>query len=389
MLQPSSCKWKHLCGKCDSATGIEEKRFKDYLESVLEGRETVTSAKILLSRADLFHVYTFRALLRNVDMHHYIPGIEKSSECSCSELFHCLNNFRNRAHHLSRPFIWEDRPEDQLIDPFQAGMLYHVCLSEVSCDHWIEFPLICKVCLESGGSHFIIFAQIPPFYWAFPLPLKGQDVPDTISDDLIDSEIMVRTHYQEAINDAAELSGEFKKIITGVNKELQIQRKVLDGRLQKWRDHLKKKKKEVLKEGDDLKAEEQACKEQQKELCKRIDEIEEKRRVNKMRMKDICKSIESLESEERRTLIANEKRNCNHKLESFAGEQRKVIRDNQKLGKMEIEFNEMLERNASKQEELYARKLELIKNGLCADLEPKLMIGYFRAISSCYLEVQL
>ena len=66
-----------------------------------------------------------------------------------------------------------------------------------------------------------------------------------------------------------------------------------------------------------------------------------------------------------------------------------MIRDNQELNRLEIQYNDMLEKNASKQEELYARKLELIKNGLCADLEPKLMIGYFRAVSPCYLEVRL
>ena len=71
-LQPTSCKWKHLCGECDSATGTEEKKFKDYLEFVLEHREAATGVKILQSHADLFHVYTFRAILRNVDTHHLI-----------------------------------------------------------------------------------------------------------------------------------------------------------------------------------------------------------------------------------------------------------------------------------------------------------------------------
>ena len=85
-MEPSSCKWKHLCGECDSATGIEERRFKDYLESVLEGRIPATSEKIFQSHADLFHLYTFRALLRNVDVHHYIP--EKNQKCSCNELLH-------------------------------------------------------------------------------------------------------------------------------------------------------------------------------------------------------------------------------------------------------------------------------------------------------------
>ena len=389
-MEPSSCRWRHLCGECDSATGIEEKRFKDYLEDVLEGRINATSGKIFQSHADLFHVYTFRALLRNVNTHHYVQ--EKDQQCSCSELLHPLNNFRKRAHHLSKPFIWKNRPEDQLIDPFQAGMLFHVspCDTVSTSGHWIEFPVICKVRLEpSGSSHFIIFAQIPPFYWAFPLPLEGQDVPDTISDDMITSETVAKAHYETAVNDATQLSGNFEKIIAVINRELEIIRSSLDSRLQKWRDQLKKKKEEVLKMGTELEAEEKACKDEEEDLHKKIAEIEEKREKNKKDMTDIRDNMNKLEKEEKTTCIAKEKKSCNHQLESYAGRRRQVIRDNQDLNKMETECNDMLEKNASKQEELIARKLKLIKKGLYADLEPKLMIGYFRAISPCYLEVCL
>jgi hypothetical protein len=385
-MEPSSCKWKHLCVECDNATGIEERNFKDYLESVLEGCETATSEKIRRSHADLFHVYTFRALLRNVDTHHYVQ--EKDQDCSCSELLHPLNNFRKRAHHLSKPFIWKDRlDDDQLIDPFQAGMLYHVRLS--TSDHWIEFPVICKVHLESGSSHFIIFAQIPPFYWAFPLPLDGQDVPDTLSDDMITSEIIVKTHYEKAMRDATQLSENFEKIIAVINSELEIKRSSLDSRLQKWRDQLKKKKEEVLKKGCELETEEQACKEVQDKLDEEIAEIEEKRKNIRMRLTDIRNNIERLKKEEKITCIAKEKKRCNHELGNFAGKHRQVLRDNQDLNKTATYCNDMSEENVSKQEELCTRKLQLIKNGLCADLEPKLMIGYCRAISPCYLEVQL
>ena len=39
---------------------------------------TTDSKKFNLSHADLFHVYTFRALLRDVDTQHYIPGLEEN-----------------------------------------------------------------------------------------------------------------------------------------------------------------------------------------------------------------------------------------------------------------------------------------------------------------------
>jgi uncharacterized coiled-coil DUF342 family protein len=389
-LEPSSCKWRHLCSECDSATGSEERKFKEYLESVLEGSVAATSEKIFQSHADLFHVYTFRALLHNIDTHHYIQ--EKDQKCSCNELLHPLNDFRKRAHHLSKPFIWKNRPDDQLIDPFQAGMLYHVCLYETASTsgHWIEFPFICKVQLESDRSHFIIFAQIPPFYWAFPLPLDGQDVPNiTISDDMITSKLIVKTHYEKAMSDAIQLSGKFEEIIAGVNHELEVRRRSLDRRLQKWHDQLQKKKEEILKKGTELEAEVQACKEEQKQLHKEIAEIEAKREENKICMMDIQKNIERLEKEEKTACIAKEKKRCNHQLESFAGKQQHVLESNKELSTREVQCNEKLEKNASKQKDLYASKSELLKCGLCADLEPKLIIGYFRAISPCYLEVQL
>ena len=140
----------------------------------------------------------------------------------------------------------------------------------------------------------------------------GMFLSDIISDDMITSEVVVKTHYEEAMSEACQLSGEFKNIIAGVNNELEMRRS-LDSRLQKWRDQLKTKKEEVLKKGDKLEAEEQVCKEEQEELHKKIIEIEEKQKNNKMRMIDICRSIKSLEKEEKKTCIAKEKKHCNHK----------------------------------------------------------------------------
>ena len=391
-LQPSTCKWKHLCGECDQVTGGEEKRFKDCLVTVLEDCTSATNEKILLSQADLFHVYTFRALLRNVDIYHYIPGLEEDQGCTCSRLLHSLNDFRKRAHHLGKQIVWKSRGEDQSINPSEAGMLFHVCPSDIPPDHWIEFPVICKVQFESDQrSDYLIFAQIPPFYWAFPLPVERQDVPDTISDDMITSKILVERHYKQAMSDASQLSKHFEQIVAGVNKELQAKRKSfnLDDRLQKWRDNLKKKKEDVLNKGRELKAEGQVCKEEQEELHKRIDKIEENREKNKIRMKETRKDIEKLENKVKKTHIAKDIKVFTHEIGNLAAEQRKITRDNQELSKTEIECNEQLEKNASQREELCAKKLELIKQGLHADLEPKLMIGYFRIFSLCYLKIHL
>ena len=167
---------------------------------------------------------------------------------------------------------------------------------------------ICKVHFESvQRSHYVIFAQIPPFYWAFPLPAESQDVPNTISDDMITSKMLVNAHYKEAMHDASRLSKDFEQIVAGVNRELQARRKSLDDRLQKWRDDLKKKKEDVLNKGQELEAKQQKCKEEQEELSKKFDEIEEKRETNRIRMNEIKENIERLEKEVEETYIANQK----------------------------------------------------------------------------------
>lgn len=218
MLQPSSCKWKHLCKECDTATGYEEKRFKESLVAVLHGSTSMSEKRILLSHADLFHVYIFRALFRNIDIHHYIPRLEASPQCTCNNLVHSLNDFRKRAHHLSQPFIWKDRNDQEIwIDPASAGMLFYLSHASSPPDHWIEFPFISKVVIESSQKlYFIIFAQIPPFYWAFPLqnPLNlPSDVPNVFSKEMTTSKVLVECHYKEAMIDAEQLAKYFPAII--------------------------------------------------------------------------------------------------------------------------------------------------------------------------------
>ena len=269
-------------------------------------------------------------------------------------------------------------------------MLFHVCRSEVSPDHWIEFPIICKVQFESDQrSHYVIFAQIPPFYWAFPLPVKRQDVPNTISDDIMTSEILVKTHYKEAMHDASQLSKDFEKIIAGVNKELQARRESLDDRLQKWREVLKKKKQDVHKESEKLEAEEQMCEVKEEELSKILADIKANRETNEIRMNEIDENIKRLKKEEKETRIAHQKKSITCRLKTLSAERSKIIEDDLELSKTKTMCKEISRKNTNQLTELYRTKQDLIKRGLFADLEPKLMIGYFRTVSRCYLEVQL
>ena len=388
LIQPSSCKWKHLCGSCDKATGNEEKKFKDYLANVLKNPKSAVSKTIPLSHADLFHVYTFRALHHNVDTHHYIPGCEEQ-ECTCTELFHSLNDFRKRAHHLSQPFVWKDRPSDEsiTITPSEAGLLFHVQHTE---DHWLEFPLICKVNFEHNQrSHYLIFAQIPPFYWAFPLPLNKQNVPATITVDKKNSKILVEMHYPEALRDAKQLSKYFEPIIAEINKELEARRRSLDDRLQKWHDDLQRKKQEINKEAETLEAEIAKCKEEEENLNQKIEESEKKWAENKGRLKEIQNRSEVLEKKEKETCITSEKKSCLRQLENLIAKQRQTVRENQELNKEITKYTDESEKNVSKREVLLRKKSELIKSGLHAKLEPKLLVGYFRTHTRCCLEVTL
>ena len=394
-MQPSSCRWKHMCAECDRATGEEENKFKNDLESVLDGSTSIVSEEISLSHADLLHIYIFRALLRNVDIHHYIPDCEKNQVCTCSDLLHPLNDFLKRAHHLSKPIIWKDRPNDPetKLTPSEAGMLYHVCHTEVPPSHWIEFPLICKVHFESEQrSHHIIFAQIPPFYWAFPLPLHTeQDVPDCFSEDLMTSADLVKAHYKEVTDIADQLSKYFELIIAEINKELEQRRKqlLLDDRLRKWQCDLNRDKEEIVDKGQKLETEKQQYMEMDKDLSDKLEEIKEKREKNKQRTKEIQKQIEIKEKQEKETRIARAKQKLTGEVEGLAAGLRQIVNENQELNKTETKYTDDLEENASNLERICGSKLRLIQESLCAELKPKLIIGYFRTESRCCLEVKI
>ena len=392
MMQPSSCKWKHLCSDCDNATGKEEKKFKDSLVAVLCNQaSTASEKKILLSHADLFHVYTFRALFRNVDIHHYIPPLNSNPECSCSNLVHCLNDFRKRAHHLSQPFVWRDRKDDKvLIDPASAGMLFHLSHPS-SADHWVEFPFICKVNFESDQtSCFLIFAQIPPFYWAFPLSLgMPNNVPHVFSEDMTSSQAMVKAHYPQVMTDASRLAKYFPVIVTKVNEKLHTRRNTstLQERLQQWHSTLIKQKRELECEGKELKERGNKCKQQVNEIIK-VRQVNQKRQDEKSkRRKEINGRIEELESKKEEACMTSEKKKILHQIQNLTAELLKISEEEGKLNAQERDYIAGQKENEGELKKVLEETNDLIKRGLESELVPKMMIGYFRTICPCYLEV--
>ena len=164
-LTPTACKWLQLCRNCDSSTGKIEKEFNTELESVMDDpskyyldRED-TQLTLKQDHADLFHIYTFRALPHNSNIHHYNP-LKKTTCSTCSkELCIRIAAFLKRAHHLSRPDIWREegsqipiaRPPNAYMDPSDAGMLFHLEQNSTFSQEYIEFPIIVKVYFDPSA----------------------------------------------------------------------------------------------------------------------------------------------------------------------------------------------------------------------------------------------
>lgn len=396
-LQPSSCAWRHLCASCDEATGSAERCFKDDLVNVLDSDNPAASVRnrglINLSHADLFHVYTFRGLFRNVDIHHYIPDCEENTQgCSCSNLlFDSLSAFLKRIYHLSLPFVWKNRPESHhFIKPSEAGMLFHVGDKHSPPEHWIEFPFICKVTFESDQkTHYLVFAQIPPFYWAFPLPLDGQEIPETIPHECKSSDKVVKEYYREAIRDAEQLSESFEQIITDINNQLQYVRKnILSDDLKMWHKRLMTEKEKVTDDGKKFDDDKRALLKEKEDLRDQF-EVERKEHNDcSLEMNEIHEQIKKLEREENETRITKRKEPIVRQLQHLTSTERKRTQKLQEINRRMIAITDKLNANTEKLESKHREYIDLVKRGLHAQLEPKLIIGYFRtSASKCYMEV--
>ena len=396
-LQPSSCAWRHLCASCDEATGSAEKCFKDDLVKALDSNNPAASVQnrglIKLSHADLFHVYTFRGLFRNVDIHHYIPGCEENTQgCSCSDLslFNSLSTFLKRTYHLSLPFVWENRPEShRFIKPSEAGMLFYIGDNHSPPEHWIEFPFICKVTFESDHkTHYLVFAQIPPFYWAFPLPLDGQEVPEIIP-QCKSSDKVVEEHYREAIRDAEQLSESFEQIITEINNQLQdVRKNTLSDDLKGWHKRLMTEKEKVNNDGEKLYDDKRALLKEKEELRDQLKvETEEQHDCN-LEMNKMHEQIKKLETEESETRITKRKERIVRQLQCLTSTEQKLTKKLQEINRRVTEITDKLKVNTEKLDSKRKEQIDLVKRGLHAQLEPKLIIGYFRtSVSKCYMKV--
>ena len=200
-LTPTACKWPQLCKSCDSSTGNIEEEFNTDLESVmddpskyyLDSREDtqLSQRKLTLKQdhADLFHIYTFRALPHNSNVHHYNP-LNKTTCSTCSkELCICIAAFLKRAHHLrwreEGSHILLRRPPNDDMDPSDAGMLFHLEQNSTFSQEYIEFPIIIKVYFDlstressSTEGNSTSQSDIPePIRAPIASGLAGEDIP--------------------------------------------------------------------------------------------------------------------------------------------------------------------------------------------------------------------
>ena len=410
---PTECKWLQLCHGCDSATGYAEKDFNDVLFEVMENaaeyypsKHDIKRIRIQTDHGNLFYVYTFRALCHNIAIEHYRQNV---SGCSCNNILPAIEAFLTKAHHLSHRSIWmqHDGSDHETpavyIDPSEAGMLFKLEHNPVPDHHLIEFPVIVKVAFTKGNSRIsssearslalpesctIIFAQIPPFYWAFPL-VEPADMSKEF--DINHSKTAQKLVCKKLKDEAELLLPLFSNIIEAINNTLNRNRDKTvfkeGSEAKQWRDSkLGNTRAQLDKDATALLDREKAIEIQR-------EDIEQKMQVL-IRQRD--------PKEQRRNELSSEEKRIKKEMPQQrrgSKEWKELNRDHTKVSKGIKEVLEPLhEINAEiaalskkqadcreKEEALQKEKKKLEADGLHAGrLVPKLVIAYH---PSCYLTV--
>ena len=478
--KPSECCWRQQCCFCDRTTAQVEKSFNEIVHDALVDPNNHYPNKqtngLQRNHADLFHVYTFRALCHNINVSHYRPHVPTEVSCNCSsELFLSINTFLDRAHYLSCSHCWVDKGHEQIyINPSDAGMLFHLATGDRP-NHFIEFPCVVKVYFDasepvmptqsisapslesnflpgtdistpnacsptptassqpsavynrsqsdlhdslpphtqflvprslsrpfqsgdstpvahnstSSASCAIIYAQIPPFYWAFPLVDTG-GVISKISESTRTAEEFVTEHHPQAKAEAARLSQYFPQIVTAVNRVLAQKRGELfveGSPAKKWQDdELDKLRQEMEEEQRQLEEKEQTNKDLKDRNGKRRAALEKRRAsVNEdgERLMQKEQRLKEQQSLSKRSTKSHQRKadkdydTVKEQLEQWADEKKDIVEEEQATTSDEVTYvNEVVEINDFKQ--------ELIRAGLYANFAPKLIYKY---LPSCCLEI--
>ena len=395
-LKPSTCKWKHLCYTCDSATTNAERNFLEVLETALSNPSqfkyrTSSGYEILVEHADLFHVYTYRALCHNVDIFHYSTCDEKKQQCSCNQLFFPLHKFLMRARRISHPLNWSKKNSKEYTSPAEAGMLFQIIPSTAPGfqDHLIEFPLICRVEVTSLNKEIaVVFGQIPPFYWAFLLPFEQAYTEESFSQEIKSSPQLVEAECPVATDEAQQLVEHFPDIICKVNEELKKMRAENPTSNQvKWLESLQKLKSE-------LESGEQEIQEKKSKLNGDNNEIRGKKNIVREKMSQVSLEQEVLAQK----LEQIKSKECSQSQYARRKQTQEVIVVEGKIQKLGKEYTVLHEESNvyDKKSQKIQKEIEslnndlrnLVNRGLYSDCSPKLFIGLCSTgARSCCLQV--
>ena len=164
--KPSTCCWSLLCKHCEKSTSVIEgnicKRHDDkFYESQREG---------IIHPEDfwVFCIFTYRAMPVNTNISHFLDLYASDSERKAT---------REVIRSLHQAFTTLDTPQSSdIIESSEKGMLY--LYHHFTDEHKIEFPFLCKVDLTAIGlgHEWLVYGQMPPYYWAFPLNSDKADL---------------------------------------------------------------------------------------------------------------------------------------------------------------------------------------------------------------------
>lgn len=143
------CKREAFCGQCDNSTSAWENEFsKQFKTGTIQFRgDDITKALLL--------VQMFRGGLMSIDIHHYM-------ECQ-----HCgpyLKDVGANMLELQRFHEAVCQRSDEIAEKCQQ--LKPVVLHSTTFGGRILFPMVVFV----NGFGPILYAQIPPYFWAIPAP---------------------------------------------------------------------------------------------------------------------------------------------------------------------------------------------------------------------------
>ena len=161
--KPSTCCWSLLCKQCEQSTSAIEgnicKRHDvGYYQNKREGVIHPEDVRV-------FCIFTYRAMPVNTNIFHFLQFDASERERKATGRV---------LKFLHQAFTSQDTGTSQggdCIESCEKGMLYvHHHFTD---EHKIEFPFFCKVDLTSTavglGHEWLVYGQMPPYYWAFPL----------------------------------------------------------------------------------------------------------------------------------------------------------------------------------------------------------------------------